>query len=71
VVNKIIIIYLHCLVSDRLRHCLQWLAWAEYCYNSSFQVSIHTSPFRVVYGRDPPSLRTYTDNDIRLPTVQQ
>jgi hypothetical protein len=43
----------------------------EYCYISSFQASIRASPFGVVYGRDPPSLRAYTNDDIRLPTVQQ
>jgi hypothetical protein len=62
--------YLRCLVGDRLRQWLQWLAWAEYCYNS-FQASICTSPFCVVYGRDLPLLRAYIDNDIRLPALQQ
>jgi hypothetical protein len=71
VVNKVIIMYLHCLIGDRPRQWLQWLTWAEYCYNSSFHASICASPFHVVYGRDPPSLRAYTDGDIRLPVVQQ
>jgi hypothetical protein len=63
--------YLHCLIGDRQRQWLQWLAWAKYCYNSSFQASIRTSPFRVVYGRDPPSLRAYTNGDIRFSAVHQ
>jgi hypothetical protein len=57
VVNKIITMYLCCLIGDRPRQWLQWLPWAEFCYNSAYQSSLRTSPFRVVFGRDPPPLR--------------
>jgi hypothetical protein len=30
---------------------VDWLPWAEYCYNTSY-----TSPFEVVYGRPPPPI---------------
>lgn len=59
VVNRIIVMYLRCLSGDRPRTCLQWLPWAEYCYNSSFQTALKTTPFKVVYGRDPPTLLSY------------
>jgi hypothetical protein len=36
---------------------VKWLPWAEYFYNTSFQRVIQTSPFKVVYGRDPPSIK--------------
>jgi hypothetical protein len=39
-------------------------------HNSSFQSSIRTSPFRVVYDRDPPSIRPTTAGDARVPAVQ-
>lgn len=35
--NKIITMYLRCLTGDRPRHWLEWLPWAEFCYNSSYQ----------------------------------
>jgi hypothetical protein len=54
VVNKIITMYLRCLTGDQPRQWLQWLPWAEFCYNSAYQSSLRTSPFRVVFGRDPP-----------------
>jgi hypothetical protein len=69
--NKIIIMYLRCLVGDRPRGWLKWLSWAEYCYNTTFQSSLRTLPFRVVYGRDPSSLHSYTQGEARLPAVQQ
>ena len=45
VVNRIITMYLRCLVGDRPRSWLQWLPWAGYCYNTSFQTAIRCSPF--------------------------
>lgn len=68
--NKISSMYLRCLTGDRPQHWLQWLAWAEFCYNSSYQASLHTSPFRVVYGREPPAIRAYTHGEARLPAFQ-
>jgi hypothetical protein len=72
VVNKIITMYLCCLIGDRPRQWLQWLPWAEFCYNSAYQSSLRTSPFRVVFGRDPPpSVRSYEPNTTRVPAVAQ
>jgi hypothetical protein len=59
-VNKVITMYLRCLLGDRPCQWLQWLPWAEYCYNISFHSSLRSTPFKVVYGREPPSLRAYT-----------
>jgi hypothetical protein len=60
--NKITVMYLRCLTDDQPRRWLQWLHWAEYCYNSAYQSSLRTSPFKVVYSHDPP-LRTYLPGD--------
>ena len=71
VTNKIITMYLRCLTGDRPRNWLDWLPWAEFCYNSSYQQSLKTSPFEVVYGRPPPSIRSYDHGDARLPAVEK
>jgi hypothetical protein len=34
--NRIITMYLRCLAGDRPRQWLQWLSWAEYCYNTAY-----------------------------------
>jgi hypothetical protein len=62
--------YLRCLTGNRPRQWLQWLSWVEYCYNTSFQSSIRTSPFQVVYGRAVPSFHTFTPGEVRTPAVQ-
>jgi hypothetical protein len=67
--NKIITMYLRCLTSNRTRQWLQWLLWAEFCYNSTYHSSLRTSSFRVVYGRDPPQLPAYTADEAKLPMV--
>lgn len=63
--------YLRCLTGDRPHHWLEWLLWAEFCYNSPYQQSIKMSPFELVYGRPPPSLRSYTPDEARLLAVDK
>jgi hypothetical protein len=59
VVDRVILMYLRCLASDRPKTWLNWLAWVEYCYKTSYQIAIRCSPFQVVYGREPPALIAY------------
>ena len=50
VINKVIMMYLHCAISDRSWAYVEWLPWAEYCYNTSFHTMLRATPFEVVYG---------------------
>lgn len=52
-VNPVITMYLRCITRDHPRQWLQWLPWAEFCYNTSYHSALKDTPFRVVYGRDP------------------
>ena len=61
--------YLRCLTGDRPRHWLRWLPWAEYVYNTAYQSSLRDTPFHVVYGRDPPTIRSYEPGDTRVAAV--
>lgn len=56
VVNKVITMYLRCVTTDRPRAWVDWLAWAEYCYNTSYHSALRATPFEVVYGRPPPPI---------------
>jgi len=60
VVNKVLAMYLRCATGDRPRAWVDWLAWVEYCYNTSFHTALRASPFEVVYGRPPPALLPHT-----------
>jgi len=70
-VNKAIGMYLRCMIGDRPRQWVRWLPWAEYIYNTAFHTSLKETPFHVVYGRDPPSMRSYDHGDIRVAAVAQ
>ncbi|CAA7021634.1 unnamed protein product [Microthlaspi erraticum] len=37
----------------------KYLSWAELWYNSSFHTFIQCTPFKMVYGREPPALLSY------------
>ena len=67
--NKVIVMYLRCLTSDRPRQWLRWLPWAEYIYNTAFQSALKTTPFQLVYGREPPSIRSYEPGETRVAAV--
>jgi transposase InsO family protein len=68
-VNKMIAMYLRCLTGDHPRAWLDWLPWAEYCYNTAYHSSLRTTPFQVVYGWPPPALVPYTAGSSRTDAV--
>jgi transposase InsO family protein len=67
--NKVIVMYLRCMTGDRPRQWLRWLPWAEYIYNTAFQTALKTTPFAIVYGRDPPTIRSYEPGETRVAAV--
>jgi hypothetical protein len=71
VVNKTIAMYLRCITGDCPRAWVEWLPWAEYCYNTAYHSALHTTPFRVVYGRDPPPVLTYQPGTTSNQTVDE
>jgi hypothetical protein len=52
-VNQCIETYLRCFVHACPRKWSQWLAVAEFWYNTNFHSTIGTSPFEILYGHPP------------------
>ncbi|XP_058784831.1 uncharacterized protein LOC131659692 [Vicia villosa] len=61
VINRSIGTYLRCFVSSQPSKWYKFLHHAEYWYNTSFHSSIGMTPFRALYGRDPPSISDYVN----------
>jgi hypothetical protein len=68
-VNKTISMHLRCMTGDRPRAWLDWLPWAEFCYNSSYHSALKATPFQVVYGRSPPPIPPYQLGTAKTETV--
>ena len=71
VVNRTIEMYLHCFVGDQPRQWVDWLPWAEYCYNTFHHSSIGMTPFQVVYGCEPPRLLSYDPGSTHLDEIDR
>ena len=67
--DKVITMYLLCFTGDRPRQWLRWLPWAEFIYNSAYQTSLRDTPFRIVYGQDPPTICSYEAEETRVAAV--
>ncbi|KAL4366769.1 hypothetical protein GQ457_05G003480 [Hibiscus cannabinus] len=71
VVNRTNEMYLRCLSSDRPRQWVDWVPWAEYCYNTSYHTALGATPFQLVYGRNPPRLLSYVAGSTRIDAVDK
>jgi len=71
VTNRILGVYLRCLAGDRPRSWLRWLPWTEFCYNSSYQTALRTTPFEVIYGRPPPTMVSYQAGVARVTALDK
>jgi len=56
VTNRCLETYLRCLTGAKPRLWVKWLGWAEFWFNSNYNSSTRTTPFKALYGRDPPHL---------------
>lgn len=70
VVNRCLEAYLRCFAGRKPSSWVQWLHWAEFWYNSSHHSSLNTTPFKALYGRDPPKLLRYGDVPTANATVE-
>ncbi|KAL4352593.1 hypothetical protein GQ457_06G013560 [Hibiscus cannabinus] len=69
--NKCLEMYLRCLTGDEPSKWEKYLAWAEYWYNTAYQVSAGMTPFKALYGRDPPTIVDYLEGASRNEQVNQ
>jgi hypothetical protein len=71
VLNKGLELFLRCFSFHNPKSWFKALTWAEFWYNTSFQTSIGMTPFKALYGRDPPHLIRYEFHNGDPPALQE
>ncbi|CAJ2661993.1 unnamed protein product [Trifolium pratense] len=71
VLNKGLELYLRCFSFNNPKSWFKMLSWSEFWYNTAFQTSIGMTPFKALYGRDPPYLTRYVAQASDPPTLQE
>jgi hypothetical protein len=69
VVNRTLEQYLRCFSSDQPKGWVEWLAWAEYGYNTAVHSATKMSPFEAVYGVPPPNMTSYIPGTTKVQAV--
>lgn len=69
VVNRGIETYLRCFAGNTPKKWSKVLHWAEYWYNTTYHGATQMTPFKALYGRDPPPLLKWKDGSTRVQEV--
>ena len=68
--NKWVEGYLRYYVTGQQKAWTKWLYLGEYCYNTTYHMSIRMSPFRALYGYEALSFADTMFGDSRAPLAK-
>ena len=70
IVNKWVEGYLRNYIAGQQRAWVKWLYLGEYCYNSTYHMSIQMTPFRALYGYEALSFIDLALQDSQAPLAK-
>ncbi|PWA74286.1 hypothetical protein CTI12_AA219250 [Artemisia annua] len=71
VVNCCLEAYLRCFAHERPSSWNKFLAWAEYLFSMGYHTSSETTPFKSIYGHDPPPLTPYVQGETQNADLEE
>ncbi|XP_028780228.1 uncharacterized protein LOC114736538 [Neltuma alba] len=71
VVNRCLETYLRCFTHEQPKKWSEFLCWAEYSFNTSYHVAADNTPFKLVYGREPPPLVPYVKGETAVADLEE
>ncbi|GJU22459.1 reverse transcriptase [Tanacetum coccineum] len=64
VVNRCLECYLRCISREKPKAWAKWVSLAEYWYNTTYDTSLKTTPYEVLYGQPPPNPIAYVQGQV-------
>lgn len=56
---------------DKTKQWAKWIQWDEYWFKTTFNQSTDMTPFKALYGKDPPTLFRFEDTVSAVEEVNQ
>ncbi len=66
--NRCLETFLRCMCSQHPQRWCRWLAHAEWWYNTNFHSALGTTPYKALYGREPP---VYMTANLGLSSIEE
>lgn len=71
VVNRCLEAYLRYFAHEQPSSWSKYLPWAEYSFNTCFHTARGTSPFHILYGREPPILHPFVPGETHIAELEE
>lgn len=69
--NQCVEMYLRCLANQKPNQWHKWLSMAEWWYNTSHHSAIQMSPYKALYGKDPPSMNYHQAQKSSIASIDE
>lgn len=69
--NQCVEMYLRCLAHQKPTQWHKWLSMAEWWYNTSYHSAIQMTPYKALYGKEPPSINYHQVQKSQVASIDE